>query len=221
MKQGVIELNLKCRDWLSQFLWKVWSHLKCLSRLKSHAASFLSCSMWLKLDGSLWICIWSPLKSNVHIWLYWSLLAKLVKIPITPWFDCNFTYVLSHMLISEESRTPDRSGSGDAVSDTAMDIQEAENGIETSKLTDHTYENINTFNWKKKVTKKIWEICILLLRPPRDPSSKRPSPTCCRGVQIFSFFLWFTKQPFPQNGWKVFTENILPAHNLVVDMFVH
>ena len=50
------------------------------------------------------------------------------------------------MLISEESRTPDRSGSGDAVSDTAMDIQEAENGIETSKLTVHTYENINIFH---------------------------------------------------------------------------
>ena len=28
-----------------------------------------------------------------------------------------------------------------AVSDTAMDIQEAENGIETSKLTDHTWEH--------------------------------------------------------------------------------
>ena len=103
-----------------------------------------------------------------------------------------------------------------AVSDTAMDIQEAENGIETSKLTDHTYENVNIFHRKKGYKEDMRNMHSSSQATPR-PQQQAPQPHLLqRCSDFFLFFLVLQNSHFLKMG-----ENILPAHNLVVDMFVH
>ena len=55
-----------------------------------------------------------------------------------------------------------------AVSDTAMDIQEAENGTETSKFT----QNIG----KTKVTSSSWSCMNFFAGHPETPAASAPAP---------------------------------------------
>ena len=91
-----------------------------------------------------------------------------------------------------------------AVSDTAMDIQEAENGTETSKFT-HQLEfwqkKGNFLKVKQKKHEDVWFFC----RPPRDPSSKRPSPTCCWGNHWSSFICLVLHSKFKKKKISEFT----------------
>ena len=103
-----------------------------------------------------------------------------------------------------------------AVSDTAMDIQEAENGIETSKLTDHTYENVNIFSQKKRLQRRYEKYAFFFPGHPETTAASAPAPPAAEVFRISPFFLVLQNSHFLKMG-----ENILPAHNLVVDMFVH
>ena len=79
-----------------------------------------------------------------------------------------------------------------AVSDTAMDIQEAENGIETSKLTDHTYENVNIFHRKKGYKEDMRNMHSSSQATPR-PQQQAPQPHLLQRCSEFLLFSWFYK----------------------------
>ena len=104
-----------------------------------------------------------------------------------------------------------------AVSDTAMDIPEAENGIETSKLTDHTYENVNIFHRKKGYKEDMRNMHSSSQATPR-PQQQAPQPHLLQRCSEFLFFFYLVLQ---NSHFLKMGENTLPAHNLVVDMFVH